>query len=262
MARDKTNKLPALQFYPGDWRKDIGVQSLSFHDRGVWFELLMLMHESECRGALVLSGKPMSDDAVARVLGMPSASLKKTVSTLLDTGVASRREDGALICRRMVKDEALRQTRKACGSLGGNPNLVGNLDKQKNNQPQNQTSTPSSSTSFSTSVDGSQSSLLMETIALAHPRAVSFRWTPVSIPQSVLNAIFEAAQSHPLEEILAKTQAFSAEVAKWPAEERQFLSSPENFFRRLEFNRPLEEIRKPNAKAEVKPRSAASKLVQ
>ena len=54
VPRDK--KLPAMQFYPGDWRKDIGVQSLSFHDRGVWFEMLMLMHGSERRGVLVLNG--------------------------------------------------------------------------------------------------------------------------------------------------------------------------------------------------------------
>jgi hypothetical protein len=40
-------KLPALQWYPADWRKDPGVQALSLHDRMVWFEMLMLMHESE-----------------------------------------------------------------------------------------------------------------------------------------------------------------------------------------------------------------------
>ena len=56
MAKDK--KLPALQFYPGDWRKDLGVQSLSFHDRGVWFEMLMLMHDSENRGVSCPQWKP------------------------------------------------------------------------------------------------------------------------------------------------------------------------------------------------------------
>ncbi len=28
MAAPMADKLPALQFYPGDWRKDVGVQSL------------------------------------------------------------------------------------------------------------------------------------------------------------------------------------------------------------------------------------------
>ena len=61
-------KLPALQFYPGDWRKDVGVQSLTYHDRGVWFEILMLMHESEPRGMLLLNGRPVTDEALGRLL--------------------------------------------------------------------------------------------------------------------------------------------------------------------------------------------------
>ena len=65
-----SDKLPALQFYPGDWRRDVGVQSLSFHDRGVWFEMVMLMHGSEVRGKLILNGKPIPEDALCRLLGL------------------------------------------------------------------------------------------------------------------------------------------------------------------------------------------------
>ena len=49
----------------------------------------------------------------------------------------------------------LREIRKASGKLGGNPILVGNLDKQKVNQNSNQKPTPSSSTSSSTSTSTS-----------------------------------------------------------------------------------------------------------
>lgn len=58
-------KLPAFQFYPGDWRKDPGVQSLSFHDRGVWHEMLCLMHESEERGKLTLNGSGREEQRCA-----------------------------------------------------------------------------------------------------------------------------------------------------------------------------------------------------
>ena len=54
MAR---HNLPALQFYGGDWRKDPGIQALNYFDRGVWFEMLLMMHESEDRGKLVLNGR-------------------------------------------------------------------------------------------------------------------------------------------------------------------------------------------------------------
>lgn len=119
------SKLPAILFYPSDWRSDPGVQSLCFHDRGVWFEILCLMHESEERGKLLLNGNPMPDDALARLLGLDKQSLTNTITTILTYGVASRDQDtGALMNRRMVSDEKLRKTRSECGKMGGNPSLV------------------------------------------------------------------------------------------------------------------------------------------
>jgi len=144
----KDKKLPALQFYPGDWRKSVDVQSLNFHDRGVWFEMLMLMHESERRGVLVLNGHPMNDEMIARVLGLDKQTFNQTLTTLLTIGVASREEvTGAIMCRRMVRDENLRKVRSEAGSKGGNPVLV----KQNKTIRDKQKSTPSSSSSSSPS---------------------------------------------------------------------------------------------------------------
>ena len=63
-------KLPSWQFYPGDWRKDPGVQALNYEERGIWFEVLLLMYESEERGKLLLNGNPMPMDRLARLLGL------------------------------------------------------------------------------------------------------------------------------------------------------------------------------------------------
>ena len=120
----RSKKLPALHFYPGDWKKDAGVQSLDFAQRGVWFEIILLMFESTERGVLLLNHKPMTDDQLSRVLGLDKQNLSKYLEVLLDTGVADRREDGALICRRMVREEALSLIRAECGSKGGNPKLL------------------------------------------------------------------------------------------------------------------------------------------
>ena len=54
-------KLPAFLFYPGDWRKDPGVQSMDYEERGVWHELLCIMHESENRGMLTLGNLPVDN---------------------------------------------------------------------------------------------------------------------------------------------------------------------------------------------------------
>lgn len=143
-------KLPAIQFYPADWRKDPGVQSLSYHDRGVWFEILCLMHESEQRGMLLLNGKSMPPDALGRLLGLNKASLARTLATLLDLGVMSRDDSGTLFNRRMTRDERLRQVRQEAGKLGGNPALV-KQTPTKSEREDNQKPTPSASSSSSPS---------------------------------------------------------------------------------------------------------------
>jgi len=144
------SKLPAFQFYPSDWRSDNGVQSLSYFERGVWFEILCLMHESEQRGKLLLNGKPMPDDALARLLGLDKQNLTKTLTTILDYGVATRLSDGTLVNRRMLRDEELRKIRTEAGKKGGNPILV-NQNSSKTEKEVNQNSTPSSSSSSSSS---------------------------------------------------------------------------------------------------------------
>ncbi len=120
----KSRKLPALMFYPGDWKKDLGVQSLEFFDRHVWFEMLLLMHDSEQRGVLILNGLPMSEDVLARLVGLDKQTFKQSLSKIINSGVCDVREDGAIINRRMVKDTELSSKRSISGLKGGNPNLV------------------------------------------------------------------------------------------------------------------------------------------
>lgn len=144
-------KLPSLQFYPGDWRKDLGVQSLSYEDRGIWWEMCILMHESEERGKLVLNSSPMTNEQVAKCLGLDNQKFNQTLTTLLSSGVASRdTETGAIFCRRMVRDEKTRKIRTECGKKGGNPVLL----NQNPTTGVNQNPTPSSSSSSSSSDKG------------------------------------------------------------------------------------------------------------
>ncbi len=144
-------KMPSMQFYPADWRKDLAVQSLGFYDRGVWFEMLCLMHESSERGILVLNGMPMLDSMVANLLGLDNQIFNQTLSTLLTYGVAKRREsDNAIYCKRMVDDEKLCKIRREAGKKGGNPALL----NQNKTTTDNQNPTPSSSTSSSSSPSG------------------------------------------------------------------------------------------------------------
>jgi len=139
-------KLPSLQLYPGDWKKDPGIQALSFEERGVWMELLFLMHESEQRGKLLLNGHPIPEDRLAKIIGIDPILLNQILTTLDNLGVSSVCEDtGALMSRRMVRDEAIMETRRNAGKLGGNPLLL----NQKPTTGVKQKPTPSSSSSSS-----------------------------------------------------------------------------------------------------------------
>lgn len=122
---------------------------MSFHDRGVWFEILCLMHESEDRGRLVLAGKPIPDEIIAKYLGISRKKLKNSLQILLEFGVAFRDESGALCNRRMIRDEQIRRMRKEIGGLGGNPILVNQKDNQTANQKGGSSSSFSSSSSTS-----------------------------------------------------------------------------------------------------------------
>lgn len=145
-----SGKLPAIQFYPGDWRKDPGVQSLDYESRGIWFEILLIMFESEKRGKLALNGRPMEDDELAHYLGLEVAKVQQTLSKLVSKGVAKYDDEKYLMNRRMVSDDKLRLIRAQAGAEGGKQSA----SKRQANGKQNPT--PSSSVSVSTAVTTSK----------------------------------------------------------------------------------------------------------
>lgn len=127
----KSKKLPSIHFYPGDWKKDLGVQALSFHDRHVWFEMLLLMHDSESRGELILNGKPMSHETIARLIGLDNQTFNQSLTKIIDNGVCGIKEDGTIFSRKMVREEEISRARIKSGSMGGNPILVNQNSNQK-----------------------------------------------------------------------------------------------------------------------------------
>ena len=125
-----SKKLPAFLFYPGDWRKDPGVQSMDYEERGVWHELLCIMHESENRGMLTLGNLPVDKSVdksrLARLLGISEKKTRKFLQNFLEIHVLRVCPlTGVFYNRRMVKDEQIRQAKIRAGRAGkgksGNP---------------------------------------------------------------------------------------------------------------------------------------------
>src|SRR3990167_738620 len=136
-------KLPAIQWYPNDWQNDIGVQSLGFEERGIWWEILQRMHQTEERGKMVINGRAMTHEEIAKVIHCDVAKFKQTLQQILSKGVANIDYSGKLINRRMVNDEKFRKMRVDSGSLGGHKTASKRLAKPVAK------STPSSSSSVS-----------------------------------------------------------------------------------------------------------------
>lgn len=71
-------KRPSFQFYPADWRNNAKLRRCSWEARGVWIELLGLLHDSDNYGVLAW---PLKE--IAQALGAPLKALKE----LVDKGV-------------------------------------------------------------------------------------------------------------------------------------------------------------------------------
>lgn len=134
MSEKLTAKRPAFQFYPGDWLRDTPLRSCSIASRGLWVDLMCLMHDGEPYGHLAVNGRPLSDAQAASMVGLSLPQYRKLLREIEGAGVSSRTGAGVLFSRRMVRDEHIRTVRAASGKKGGNPSL---LDKQRDNQADN-----------------------------------------------------------------------------------------------------------------------------
>lgn len=112
---------PWLKFYPSDWRADPALRMCSIAARGLWMEMLCIMHEATPRGSLRINGRAVTDKQIATLAGIPDAA--SLLIELEEAGVFSREDDGTIYSRRMMRDEEKAAQDKANGKQGGNPTL-------------------------------------------------------------------------------------------------------------------------------------------
>lgn len=117
-------KAPWMKFYTADWRADSGLRSCKNAARGLWIDLLSLMHESDEYGYLFIAGKQPTAKVLSRILGGGTErEYREQLAELEEANVFSRRADGAIYSRRMVQDLKKSQRFKEFGKRGGNPIL-------------------------------------------------------------------------------------------------------------------------------------------
>ena len=128
-------KRPAFQFYPADWRKDVELQSCSMSAQGLWINAMCIAHECEPYGHLTINGKGMTTAQLGRQVGLSVRECDTLLGELHDAGVAKKTPEGVFYSKRMVQDEALRNTRAAGGSSGAEHGVKGGSHGVKGGRP-------------------------------------------------------------------------------------------------------------------------------
>lgn len=118
---------PWMKFYPPDWRADPALRMCSLAARGLWMEMLCLMHEACPRGDLRINGQPVTETQLASLCGASIKHVRGCLAELEGAGVFSR-DNGVVFSRRMRRDQEKAERDKANGRGGGNPILKGGVN--------------------------------------------------------------------------------------------------------------------------------------
>jgi hypothetical protein len=117
-----------MKFYPADWRSDAMLRLCSIGARGLWAEMMCIMHDAERYGSLLVNGRRIDKKQLA---GLAGISEKECIALLLElegNGVFSRDQDGTIYSRRMRRDFEKAIKDKENGRGGGNPRLKGGVN--------------------------------------------------------------------------------------------------------------------------------------
>jgi hypothetical protein len=115
---------PWSKFYWADWRSDPRVRMCSLAGRGLWIEMLALMHEAEPKGHLLINGRKPTDKEIGSLVGATPREVQRLTEELESLGVFSRTNaEGIIFSRRMVRDEQKATADRENGKRGGNPRL-------------------------------------------------------------------------------------------------------------------------------------------
>lgn len=126
-------KQPWMKFYPADWRADPKLRKCGLAARGLWADLMTLMHECEPYGHLTdEDGNAQDIEDLSRMIAAPIAYVDAALAELDRRGVLSRTTRGVIYSRRMVRDAKRSEAATVKGKKGGNPQLKPNAEVQLN----------------------------------------------------------------------------------------------------------------------------------
>ena len=102
---------PSFQFYPDDWMNDLGLRGCSPATRGIWADVLCMMHQGIPYGHLADAAGAIPVKNAAIRCGVSLKTFMSAMAELESHQVFSRTDEGIVFSRRMVRDEHNRNVR-------------------------------------------------------------------------------------------------------------------------------------------------------
>jgi len=93
------------KFFWSDWESDQGLKQCSLAAQGLWMRMLCICAKSDPCGYLVIHGKNLNVEALAKAVSASAAQVDALLIELENWGVFSRDRKGRIYNRRMIKDE-------------------------------------------------------------------------------------------------------------------------------------------------------------
>ena len=128
----RKSKKESFAFYPVDWMSDSRLRLCSAGARGLWIDILCLMHLSNERGYLLIDDTILDEQMIQKALGYDAKEFDDCFLELTRYGIIKKDEKNRYFSKTMVNSQQISEKRSASGKLGGNPNLK-LLVKQKDN---------------------------------------------------------------------------------------------------------------------------------
>ena len=84
---------PWLKFYPSDWRGDPKLRMCGLAARGLWIEMIGVMHEAQPYGHLLIAGERPTDTQLAVLAGAATEQIPELIREL-EQAIANGQGEG------------------------------------------------------------------------------------------------------------------------------------------------------------------------